>query len=1143
MRMRFVRVLMVALCAVPAGLLAQDPVSSLVDRAPRFLVVAAPSPAPLDVERSPVLQKRIALDLRDVTIEEALESIGRRSGLTLAYSKALVPVDRRVRLRAKDVTVAAALSAVLMNTATDVLFSGGTQATLIRRAGQAIPPAFAGTVTGKVSELVSGQPVAGAKVEIVGGDISTTTRSDGLFRLNGVPEGRVRVRVTRLGFKAQEQSVDVGASATVSVDFVMSRVPTSLSEVVTTATGDQRRVELGHVIATIDADSLAREAPITSVTELINARVAGVQVTQNDGQVGGNSLIRIRGPNTLNGIDQQPIVFVDGVRYGTTKRSLSATQQAFTDGVAAVQPSSRLNDLNVNDIETVEIVKGAAASTLYGPDAANGVLVITTKRGRAGPARWRAYARGAVSDIPVAHFPDYTWAWATLANGTPSQSSCSLRLVATGSCKQDSITVVRNPLNDAQWTMFDRKPRWNSGVNVSGGKEELRYYFSGDMEEATGPITLPLAEATLIKEQRRVNNLPDELLEPNHFFKTNFRTNVFAALSDRGKLSFNAGYTQSATRTLSLAGQSDAYRLGATSDVPSDTSSTPYAVATSPGEQFASTSTEYVKRLTLSATGDWRAFSWLVARASAGVDHLSSTRKELIRAGESARVPTGRVSDLRTDRVDYSLTTDATATAQRGRISSRTTVGAQYHREVQDGFSALNFGLLPGGESFAQATGTLDGAQIFVELASFGGYLEQTAGLNGRFFLTGALRADGASTFGQGYDATLNPKISASWLASAEPFFPRLPGLDELRLRYAFGSSTIQPYPVMSGVSNFTSNVYIEGKSRLALGRSQVPNPGLRPERAQEHEFGFDATGLKGRIQTELTWYRRRTEDLLNSSAQAGSLTFTSATRWENIGLVTNDGFEASLTAQVLEKGPVNWDVTVQHSYYDNKLVELGDATGSVASGNRVGYPLGSAFSRPILSYQDANGNGILELAEVVLGDSVHVGRTIAPREQTLTNTFGLFNRRVRVSALIDRRSGHVIRNSTFSNQCAAGRCAAAVDPATPLEEQAKVVASSKGTTGSSVGAAFGMWEKGDITRFRELSLSLDVPARLIRWTRGRDATLTLQGRNLGVISRAYNRAPDSESVVSVSSSPVFPSGTDQIPQSRTFAVRLDFGF
>lgn len=1108
---------------------------------PRFLVASTSRDTPILVDEStiPVLRRRVSLHLTDVRLDEALRALADRAGMHLSYSKAFVPLNQRMTLDVNGITVAAAFTEILFDAGVDVVLSSGNQATLTRRTASRESQGV-GTITGRVTDSTSREGVGGVAIAIEGTRLSTMTAADGRYRIRGVAVGGRSVNTRKIGFSRQSRSVTVTENETVTADFVLVRAPTMLSQVVTTATGEQRLLELGHVVGRINADSVVREAPVSNLSEVLTARVPGLMVFQNQGTVGGRVDLRIRGSNSLI-LGPEPIVVVDGARYTTGLRPMgAAATERFGQitGPALVEPTSPLNDINVNDIESIEVVKGPSAATLYGSDAANGVLVITTKRGRPGPARWNSYAKGTTTGIPTSRVPDIYWGWGTVS-GVPNNrnSSCTLERLATGQCtQQDSITVL-NPLNDPQLTVFGNKPSWEYGANVAGGQGDLRYYFSADLQNATGPIQMPRALVEALKQQRGLSELPEEWRDPNAFTKLNLRSNITAVFSDAADLRVLAGYVRTSTRTLRLASE-DVYGGAFTS-----TPAAPYgAGAADPGSSFLQTSTEEVDRFLASAAVRWRVLAWLETRASVGMDLTSSGRHSIARRGDAVNLPNGAAGDDDGRQLAVTADVGATATVRRDRVSSRTSVGAQYVRDFTNSLFIYGTDLPPGGTSVQQAL-SLQSRQTYSVAATLGSYVEQTLGLNDRLFLTGALRLDGASTFGRDYGVAVYPKASVSWLLSEEPFVPRLPGLDELRLRYAFGASGRQPRPRWELPEFAGATTIVNGIVQRTVVNTALGNPGLRPERVREHEFGFDARGVNGRVSLGLTWFHRRTQDQIINFALPPGLGVV----YGNLGLTTQRGFEAELTARALDARWLSIDVRLQHSWHTTDLLNCGVVLSAgtcpgdpalsgtpgrdIRGGYVEGYPLGARFGRPVIGYADQNADGIIASSELVSSDtSVYLGQSLPPESQTLATVLGLFDRRLRVSVLAERRSGFTQINPF----ACPGTCRAAVDRSTPLAEQAQA---QEARLGRQV-------EKGDFIRLREVSLSVDLPASAARALRVHSATLAFSARNLALW--ADFSGPDPESVaLSFDREPGAVRGqqANGVPLGRSYELRIDLGF
>jgi len=242
-----------------------------------------------------------------------------------------------------------------------------------------------GTITGKVTDEATNNPVPSAQVFIVGTTRGALTSEQGTYTLRGVAPGTITLRATRIGYKAATQSVTVPASGTVTADFALASTPSKLDEIVISATGaSETKREQPVSIGTIEMDSV-NLAPVNSFSELLTSRTPGVVAQSDGGTLGAGTRIRIRGSNSVS-LDNDPLIIIDGVRA-------NGNEGSSTIGVGGQVPS-RLDDINPEDIETINVIKGPAASSLYGTAAANGVVQITTKRGSSGKAQWSAHAAG-----------------------------------------------------------------------------------------------------------------------------------------------------------------------------------------------------------------------------------------------------------------------------------------------------------------------------------------------------------------------------------------------------------------------------------------------------------------------------------------------------------------------------------------------------------------------------------------------------------------------------------------------------------------------------------------------------------------------------------------------------------------------------
>src|SRR5882724_8308984 len=314
--------------------------------------------------------------------------------------------------------------------------------------GSAVLAAQQGTVAGRVTDQASEQPLVGARITIVGTSLVTSSRVEGRYQIPNVPPGQVTVRASLIGYAAGSRSLTVGPGDTATADLMLVLSPYSLDELVVTATGEQTKKQIGNVINTIRADSLVLMRPIASMNDLINAKAPGVEVLAGN-LTGAGSRVRIRGTNSLS-LNNEPLYIIDGVRITSANNSSSI-------GIGGTNPS-RINDINPEEIESIDVIKGPSAAALYGTAASTGVIIITTKKGRPGPARWNVYAeQGFITDQNT--YPDAFRGWRSSVTDTSASvnsrptngTQCILTQVAAGTCAQDSVTSF-NLFNDPQTT-------------------------------------------------------------------------------------------------------------------------------------------------------------------------------------------------------------------------------------------------------------------------------------------------------------------------------------------------------------------------------------------------------------------------------------------------------------------------------------------------------------------------------------------------------------------------------------------------------------------------------------------------------------------------------------------------------------------
>ena len=955
-------------------------------------------------------------------------------------------------------------------------------------------------VVGRVTDQTTGQPLVNARITVPGTSLLAATNADGRYRLSNVPPGQVTVRATLLGYAAGHQTVTLGAGETAEADFPLQLAAFSLDEVVVTATGDQTKKEVGNSVARIDAVKQVEQGATQTFTDLLNAHAAGVQVLPGN-QTGSPSRVRIRGTNSLS-LSNEPVYVVDGVRINSANRSSSVCN-------VGCAPPSRVNDLNPDEIESLDVIKGPSATALYGTDAANGVVVIKTKRGKPGPARWSLYAEHGIikdyNDYPIAY---RGWRTTPTPSAATNTRQCFLVQVVSGFCTQDSITAY-NLFDDPAASPNGTGRRAQYGLQVSGGSDAVRYYVSGDWEDETGVLQMPPFAVQRLVATRPLPNagaIPDDQLRPNGLRKTSVRANLQANLNPRVDVSLSSGFISSRLRVPPTDNNTTGLLSNAFGGLGVKNNGRWGYRAFTPDQMFSELIGQDINRFIGSATANWRPTSWLAARGTAGIDFANRLDTDLCMQNQcttfSTTTKTGFKQDNRTNFFQYTAEGNVSASVRlTSSLASRTTAGVQYFKNVFDRNGAYGENL-SGGASTVTA-GVIPLADEVTDISkTLGLYVEQYFAFKDRLFVTGALRADDNSAFGANFKAVYYPKLSVSYVISEEPAFPKWKWLNSLRLRGAIGASGVQPGTTDALRFFSPTKASVDATDNPALILQAIGNPNLRPERAREYEFGGDATLFDNRFNIELTYYNKRTKDALIARIVAPS-EGASATQFENLGAVVNRGVEGLVDVRVLDGRLLGWDVSVNAAYNTNFIAEMGvdPATGKpippivgTTTRQTAGYPINGWWQQPY-TFADKDGNGIITADEITVADSRQFIGYPNPRwEVTYTSGIDLFNKRVRINALFDHKSGFYQLNGTERIRCEnRNNCRGLIDRTAPLWEQARVVALRETPSRTQ----YGFIEKAGFVRLREASVTYEFPDAWARAFRASRVSLTVAGRNL----------------------------------------------
>lgn len=1012
-----------------------------------------------------------------------------------------------------------------------------------------------GVITGRVMDADKGEPVSAVSVTVAGTTNGALTGEDGRYTLRQVAAGPVNLVFTRIGYESGKLTVTVREGAPATGDISLKAAVMSLQAFVTTVTGPTRKIELGTTTAQIAVAEKIAELPVNTMGSLLSGRAAGVQVAQS-GASGTGSRIRIRGQSSLS-MGNDPLIYVDGIRV------ISNTAQGNSG-------PSRFDDLNPAEIENIEVIKGPSAATLYGTEAANGVISITTKKGKSGKTIWSVFTEnGVINDPSKGSYPQMYYRWGTVVaknaagviTSTTPNTACRLTQVASGLCiKQDSLTT-NNILNNDSTTILGQGMRNNYGLQVSGGNDKVQFFLSGDKQDETGVYRLPNNEIIRLKAERGVSELPDWLLRPNALSRVNLRGNLSAQLAPTATIQLSTGYVSSTQRLPPNEDNSTGTMVnalaGAARTDNKDARGIPlYGQFSYPmGDVLSVQNRQDIQRFINSLQARWDATSWLSTRGTVGLDltEINAFSGNYLDQGPLGNGRVGSISSTRTQTEQYTVDLGATATWNvRSNLQSKFSGGVQYARNYSANTGGTGNTLAPGATTITGAA-IRTSSQSTTETITLGTYLEEIISVNDRVFITGGIRFDDNSAFGSSFNGAKYPKAAISYAISDESWFPKLPKMDNLRIRSAYGASGQAPG------NNSAARYYAPTSATLpnaiigtGVTLSALGNPNLKPEFSAEYEGGFDLGMFGGATNFELTYFSKTTKDALIDRDVAPSI-IGLTTQTVNIGKTRNAGLEWVVNQRVLDRRNLAFNLNLTGSATRNKLITLGDGVSPIFTGNRTtqkntsGYPLFGLWGRTY-TINDRNKDGIVAAPTGVVGTAtydpgdltltdtaVYVANTYPKLEMALSPQLELMNHKLRFNAQFDHKSGFKKLNNTLRHQCQNGvSCRGSFDPTASLEDQAAAVGIQ------NFGILTGFYQDASFTRFRELSAAYQMPDRWAHAMRADRWNVVLTGRNLTVWTKY--KGVDPETTVGNSDARGFEEyfGT---PPLRTFTFRMNFTF
>ena len=924
-------------------------------------------------------------------------------------------------------------------------------ATMAAAQGQTRP------VSGTVVEEGTAAPLSDVQVRLRGTTSGTTTRENGTFTLR-VPLTDVILVVRRIGYTPLTVAV---AAATANVSLTMKRDALKLDQVIVSGqASEMSRRNLANSVATVSSEDLTKVST-TSIESAFQGKIAGAQMNQSTGAPGGGNRVRIRGTSSILG-SAQPLYVIDGVIVtdvaigsGTNKITRASGSGISVGNQEA--PVNRISDLNPNDIESMEVLKGSAAAAIYGSKASGGVIIITTKRGTVGRPQWSLRTGFGTSTVAY-------------KNGQRRFQSLADAVTVFG----QGVTPYWNPDRNISYEdlLYSNRPiNQETSLGVRGGTDNTRYFVSGIARDEEGVVHNTFAR------------------------KYGLRMNLDQKLTDRVDLQFGSELLRTGSdRGLfgnDNAGNSIAYTA---TKIPSFLDLRQRADGTWPANPFYPSNPLQTVALFQNREWVWRSIN--TARLNVGLMQGNEHSLKFIAYG-GTDVLNQRNTVYSPPELQYEASSAIPGTSvvsysgnvqsnlnlnlvhiwsPRSWVTATSQLGSQLERRTFDQTRASSQNLQAGLQVMSAGTVlSVDETRIIVQ--DFGLFGQTEVLLHDRVLLTVGMRADRSSNNGDPGKFFLFPKVSASYrIPDVRPGL-----LDEIKLRVAYGETGNQPLYGQKFTALVTSPIGGLGGFQVASSRA---SSNLRPERQRELEGGVDATILGKKGTVEITGFVRNVSDLLIPRTLAPSTGYSSEI--SNGAGMRVWGGEVSASIFAVNRGEFSWTSRINWGANRTRITFLPVPTfllGSPQTG-AVKIELGTSATQIIANDTLPQPGGRVVYTRVIGdGNPKWVGG--------LGNEFRY--RAFTMYALVDRQAGSMLANGTWRHYDL-GQNSRDYDVVTPSGQK---LGDLRRTTYLQVTSIY--YQDASFTKLRELTLGWEIPRRLSRklWAGSGNAKLTLAGRNL----------------------------------------------
>jgi TonB-dependent starch-binding outer membrane protein SusC len=961
-------------------------------------------------------------------------------------------------------------------------------------------------ISGRVTSATNGEAIAGVNVSVTSAAFAAVTNADGRYTI-GAPSGAVTLVLRRIGFKRRELQVPAGQDV---ADVALEVDVFNLEAVVVTgqATGVERRN--AAIAASVVSGAEVTAAPAPAIDRALQGRVPGAYIQQNSGAPGGGTQVQIRGSNTVIG-SSTPLYVVDGVIMSDASIStglFSVTssgnpQSTRNDGEKQDDPVNRLTDLNPNDIESIEILRGAAASSIYGSKGVNGVVVISTKRGRAGTPRATVVQRVGFSELlrgPGTRAFDTTTAFAQFGD--------------TALIRSYEVNGAL-PTFDHLRELAGNKPINNeTQVDVSGGAAGTRYFLSGNVKGDGGIIQNTGAQ------------------------RQSLRANVDQTFSDRFNISLNTAFSRTTTQrgftNNDNAGASVTYAIAyipgfvplkPANGVYPDPGGLSYFGANPLQTTALGSTNETALRFTGGLSASYQAVQTerhsLKLVGAGGIDFFTQKDEifappELFFEQRQTFPGTSTLGNADSRFANWNGNVIHTYTPEASGWKLTTAAGVQWEDRQLSRSRVISSGLLPGQQNINQGTKITPFEENTHErtIALYG--REEWLGVGERLLLSASVRAERSSANGDINKFYLFPAATGSFR------FPDLLGRGtELKLRTAYGETGNQP---LFG-QKFTSQqggVVIGGNVGTQVGAT-AGDPDIKPERTREIEAGADVTWLNSRANLELTLFRRRTSDLLVPVTPYPGSGFS--LQFINGGEIENKGIEIGAGITPFRSDHASWLFRTTFTSIANKVLQL-----NLPGGAQKFRPANAGFGLAFGEFLVQVGKPITQIIGTDdQGNVISLGQANPKFRWSFLNDFTYH--RASLSFLWEWQDGGVAQNQTLSLY----DCNDLAPDDGTTAGQARVNACL------NTGDARPFVQSTTFLKLRNASISLDLPDHVANWFGAKSARVSVEGTNLIVITDYFGYDPEVSNYGAQSVTRNIDLGP--YPPSRQFFFTIQAGF